>query len=57
MSRSQCRDDLATPTGGYVYDRRMITELERLGWNIDFVNLGKGFPRPSQEQRKTARND
>ena len=46
--------ELATQTGGYAYDRRMITELERLGWNIDFVNLGEGFPRPSQEQRKTA---
>jgi glycosyltransferase involved in cell wall biosynthesis len=46
--------DLATPTGGYAYDRRMITELECLGWKIDLVNLGEGFPRPSQEQRKTA---
>ena len=46
--------ELATPTGGYAYDRRMITELERLGWKIDLVNLGEGFPRPSQEQRRTA---
>ena len=45
---------LATPTGGYAYDRRMITELERLGWKVDIVNLGEGFPRPSQEQRKMA---
>jgi glycosyltransferase involved in cell wall biosynthesis len=46
--------DLATHTGGYAYDRRMITELERLGWNIDLINLDEGFPRPSQEQRKAA---
>jgi glycosyltransferase involved in cell wall biosynthesis len=46
--------DLATLTGGYAYDRRMISELESLGWKIDLVNLGDGFPRPSQEQRKTA---
>jgi glycosyltransferase involved in cell wall biosynthesis len=46
--------DLATPTGGYAYDRRMIAELERLGWNIDVINLGEGFPRPSQEQCKAA---
>lgn len=46
--------DLATPTGGYAYDRRMIAELERLGWDIEIVNLGEGFPRPSPEQRKSA---
>ena len=36
--------DLATPTGGYAYDRRMIAELGRLGWQIDLVDLGDGFP-------------
>ena len=46
--------DLATPTGGYAYDRRMIAELERLGWQIDVVGLGDGFPRPSDAQRVTA---
>ena len=46
--------DLATLTGGYAYDRHMIVELAKLGWKIDLVNLGDGFPRPSQEQRKTA---
>jgi glycosyltransferase involved in cell wall biosynthesis len=46
--------DLATPTGGYTYDRRMIAELERLGWQIDVVNLGEGFPWPSDETRAAA---
>jgi glycosyltransferase involved in cell wall biosynthesis len=46
--------DLATPTGGYAYDRRMIAELEKLGWQIDVVNLGEGFPWPSDETRATA---
>jgi glycosyltransferase involved in cell wall biosynthesis len=46
--------DLATPTGGYAYDRRMIAELEHLGWHIDLVALGEGFPSPSSETRVTA---
>jgi glycosyltransferase involved in cell wall biosynthesis len=46
--------DLATPTGGYAYDRRMITELERLGWKVEVIDLGDGFPRPSNETRKSA---
>jgi glycosyltransferase involved in cell wall biosynthesis len=46
--------DLATPTGGYAYDRRMIAELKQLGWQINVVALGDGFPRPTEAQRATA---
>ena len=46
--------DLATVTGGYAYDRRMIDELSRLGWQIDILNLGDGFPWPSKSTRGTA---
>ena len=46
--------DLATPTGGYRYDRRIIEELRRLGWHVDVANIGDGFPFPSSTQRATA---
>jgi glycosyltransferase involved in cell wall biosynthesis len=46
--------DLATPTGGYGYDRRMIAELQKLGWQVDLVLLGEGFPRPSAAQKAHA---
>ena len=46
--------DLATPTGGYAYDRRMIAELGDLGWQADLLGLGDGFPWPSEATRMTA---
>jgi glycosyltransferase involved in cell wall biosynthesis len=46
--------DLATPTGGYGYDRRMMAELRDLGWEIDFLDLGEGFPGPSDATRAAA---
>jgi glycosyltransferase involved in cell wall biosynthesis len=46
--------DLATPTGGYRYDQRIIEELRRLGWHVDVADIGDGFPFPSTRQRATA---
>ena len=48
--------DLATPTGGYAYDRRMMTELGELGWQIDLLDLGEGFPWPNEATRATAQS-
>lgn len=46
--------DLATPTGGYAYDRRIIAELRRLGWRVDLIDIGSGFPFPDDAQRAAA---
>jgi glycosyltransferase involved in cell wall biosynthesis len=46
--------DLSTPTGGYAYDRRMIAELGDLGWQIDVLDLGEGFPWPDDATRTAA---
>lgn len=47
--------DIATLTGGYAYDRRIIAELRRLGWDVELLGLGDGFPRPSAVQKAIAR--
>ena len=46
--------DLATPTGGYAYDRRIIAELRGLGWDVEVLDLGDGFPRPRPQVRADA---
>ena len=46
--------DLDTPTGGYAYDKRMIAELTRLGWDVEVIDLGNEFPRPSDAAREAA---
>jgi glycosyltransferase involved in cell wall biosynthesis len=46
--------ELDTPTGGYIYDRRIIAGLQRLGWQVDLLSLGPGFPYPSQHTRNEA---
>jgi glycosyltransferase involved in cell wall biosynthesis len=46
--------DIQTVTGGYAYDRRIIAELKRLGWGVELVGLGEGFPRPSAREKAEA---
>ena len=46
--------DLSTPTGGYTYDARVIAELRSLGFAVAVVDLGEGFPRPSEATRRAA---
>ena len=38
---------LDTPTGGYVYDRRMAQGLSRHGWSVEVRELDDSFPHPT----------
>ena len=42
---------LDTPTGGYAYDRRIMAELRQLGWDVECLNIGEGFPAPDEALR------
>jgi glycosyltransferase involved in cell wall biosynthesis len=46
--------DLAIPTGGYAYDRRIVAELGAMLWRVQVVDLGDSFPRPDVAQRAAA---
>jgi glycosyltransferase involved in cell wall biosynthesis len=46
--------DLSTPTGGYVYDRRIVAELAKSGWQVDVLDIGASFPRASVAELATA---
>lgn len=45
---------LDTPTGGYAYDKRIVTELRVLGWHVDVADLGTDFPYPDRAMREAA---
>ncbi|CDZ29851.1 glycosyltransferase family 4 protein [Neorhizobium galegae] len=46
--------ELETRTGGYGYDRRAVAALRDLGWNVELISLGDGFPNPSAKQLDAA---
>ncbi|MBA5775915.1 glycosyltransferase family 4 protein [Stappia sp. F7233] len=47
--------DLATPTGGYAYDRRLIGALREAGVAVEAMSLGDGYPDPTASQVAAAR--
>lgn len=47
--------NLATPTGGYHYDRRLIHELRQLGLGVETISLSGQFPFPDDQALVDAR--
>lgn len=45
---------LETRSGGYIYDRRVMAELEAMGVGVAHLPLGPGFPLPSAGERALA---
>ena len=45
---------LDTPTGGYVYDKRVIAEARAAGVDVAVLDLGEGFPKPADATRAAA---
>jgi glycosyltransferase involved in cell wall biosynthesis len=40
---------LATRTGGYAYNRKIIEGLRNIGWSVTLVELSGGFPDPDEQ--------
>ncbi|MEE4378366.1 MAG: glycosyltransferase family 4 protein [Candidatus Competibacteraceae bacterium] len=48
--------DLDTRTGGYLYDKKIISGLAALGWSVTVHALSEGFPHPDAAELAEARN-
>jgi len=47
---------LGERTGGYLYDRRIVAGLRRLGWTVDVLELDASFPYPTPAALTQAAN-
>lgn len=46
--------DIQTQTGGYVYDRRLLSELRAQGRELEHLELGASFPHPTPADTRDA---
>lgn len=46
--------NLELKTGGYGYDREILAGLRGLGWDVELLSLGDGFPVPASQTMKQA---
>jgi glycosyltransferase involved in cell wall biosynthesis len=46
--------DITTPTGGYIYERRLLESLRAQGRDVQHLRLGTSFPDPTPEDMADA---
>jgi hypothetical protein len=58
LSRPACvfvvPGDINTQTGGYIYDRKVISELRACGFLVSVLRLSDTFPNPSADDQRLA---
>ena len=47
--------DSRRSTGGYGYDRRIIAELRRLGWQVDVAAARRGISATERRRKRPSR--
>lgn len=46
--------DINTPTGGYIYDRKLIDELRKQDLDVELISLQGSFPNPTENDQRLA---
>lgn len=47
---------LQTPTGGFLYDRKILSGLDADGWTVNVLDVGTGFPFPKPQTLQRAQD-
>ncbi|MDR9443646.1 MAG: glycosyltransferase family 4 protein [Microbacteriaceae bacterium] len=46
--------DINTPTGGYIYDRKLIDQLRKQNLDVELISLQGSFPNPTENDQRLA---